>query len=147
MTAFARAEGYYEGLPRDLRRAQLDRILTLLDQLYPSLRLYLFDARWVFSAPITVFGPLLAVIYLGRHYLAFRDPDRVASLRAQFDWLIREAAVGARDMPDAPARAAGRDRLGRGHRPQPRQVVAVQREDFARGASAGRRAAAGSGSG
>lgn len=100
MEAFARAEGYYTGLPPELRRAQLDRILNLLDQLYPALRIYLFDARWVYSAPITVFGPLLAVVYIGRHYLAFREADRVASLSAQFDGLIREAAVGARDLPD-----------------------------------------------
>lgn len=98
--AFARAEGYYTGLSREVRRAQLDCILALLDQLYPALRIYLFDARWVYSAPITVFGPLLAVVYIGRHYLAFREPDRVASLSAQFDGLIREAAVGARDLPD-----------------------------------------------
>jgi transcriptional regulator with XRE-family HTH domain len=100
MEAFARAEGYYAGLPREVRSEQLDRILVLLEQLYPSLRLYLFDARWVYSAPITVFGPLLGVVYIGRHYLAFRDPDRVASLSAQFDGLIRDAAVGARDAPD-----------------------------------------------
>ena len=98
--AFARAEGYYTGLRPEVRRAQLDRILTLLDLLYPALRIYLFDARWVYSAPITVFGPLLAVVYIGRHYLAFREADRVASLSAQFDRLIREAAVGARDLPD-----------------------------------------------
>ncbi len=78
----------------------LTDILTLLDLLYPALRIYLFDARWVYSAPITVFGPLLAVVYIGRHYLAFREADRVASLSAQFDRLIREAAVGARDLPD-----------------------------------------------
>ena len=100
MEAFARAEGYYAGLPREVRKEQLDRILVLLDQLYPSLRLYLFDARWVYSAPITVFGPLLGVVYIGRHYLAFRDPDRVASLSAQFDGLIRDATVGAREASD-----------------------------------------------
>jgi len=99
LAAFARAEGYYEGLPVALRLAQIDRLLDLNDQLYPALRLYLFDARRVFSAPVTVFGPLLAVVYLGRHYLAFRDAGRVANLTRHFDWLIREAAVGARELP------------------------------------------------
>jgi transcriptional regulator with XRE-family HTH domain len=99
LTAFARAEGYYEGLPAPLRLAQIDRLLDLNEQLYPALRLYLYDARRVFSAPVTVFGPLLAVVYLGRHYLAFRDQDRVASVSRHFDWLIREAAVGAREVP------------------------------------------------
>jgi hypothetical protein len=46
-----------------------------------------------------VFGPILAVVYLGRHYLAFRDAARVAGLTRHFDWLIREAAIGARDAP------------------------------------------------
>ncbi|MFN7052268.1 MAG: transcriptional regulator, partial [Gemmobacter sp.] len=77
---------------------QIDRLQTLADQLYPSLRIYPFDARRVFSAPVTVFGPLLAVVYLGRHYIAFRDTARVASISAHFDWLVREAALGARDF-------------------------------------------------
>jgi transcriptional regulator with XRE-family HTH domain len=99
LAAFARAEGYYAGLSARLRQGQIDRFLDLNDQLYPALRMYLFDARRVFSAPMTVFGPIVAVVYLGRHYLAFRDAERVSGLSRHFDWLIREAAVGARDMP------------------------------------------------
>ena len=99
LSAFARAEGYYAGLSADVRLAQIDRILALADQLYPAMRIYLFDARKVYSAPITVFGPLLAVVYLGRNYLAFRDTARVASLSQQFDGLIRDATVGAREVP------------------------------------------------
>jgi transcriptional regulator with XRE-family HTH domain len=98
LTAFATATGYYEGLPLNVRRAQLDHLARLCDQLYPSLRIYLFDARRVFSAPVTVFGPLLAVVYLGRDYLAFRDSARVARLSDHFDWLVREATMGARDV-------------------------------------------------
>ncbi len=98
LTAFATGTGYYEGLSRDLRLQQLHHLMTLCDQLYPSLRLCLFDARRLFSAPITIFGPLLAVIYLGRHYLAFRDSARVETITQHFDLLVREAEVGARDM-------------------------------------------------
>ena len=99
LKAFADAQGYYTGLPADVRRDQMDRMLDLCDQLYPTLRVYVFDARRVFSAPVTVFGPLLAALYLGRHYLAFRDSARVASFTALFDWLVREADTGARDVP------------------------------------------------
>ena len=99
LAAFARAEGYYEGLPLDIRRDQVARLRHLYAQLYPTLRIYAFDARRVFSAPVTVFGPLLAVLYLGRHYLVFRDSGRVESISAHFDWLVREAAVGAREFP------------------------------------------------
>ena len=98
LSAFATASGYYEGLPADTRRQQLRHLMTLCDQLYPSLRLCLFDARKLFSAPVTVFGPLLAVIYLGRHYLAFRDSARVETITQHFDLLVREAEIGARDM-------------------------------------------------
>lgn len=99
LAAFAGGTGYYDGLPPDIRAGQLDRLIQLTDQLYPALRLYLFDARRVFSAPVTIFGPLLAVIYLGRHYLAFRDSVRVQQLSQHFDWLVKEAAFSARDVP------------------------------------------------
>jgi transcriptional regulator with XRE-family HTH domain len=99
LTAFATGTGYYEGLAADLRLAQLRHLRRLCDQLYPSLRLCLFDARRLFSAPVTIFGPLLAVIYLGRHYLAFRDSARVETITQHFDLLVREADVGARGMP------------------------------------------------
>jgi len=99
LESFVRAEGYYRGLPPGIRHGQIDRILQLCDEMYPVLRLYLFDARRVYSAPLTVYGPLLAVIYLGQQYLAFRESRRVRSLTQHFDWLVREAVVDARDVP------------------------------------------------
>lgn len=99
LDAFARAEGYYAGLPLDTRLEQIDRLIALVDALYPSLRIYLFDARRMFSAPITVFGPFLAVVYLGSHYLALRDPERIAVLSRHFDRLVRDAGMAARDLP------------------------------------------------
>lgn len=110
LAAFAAGTGYYEGLPRAVRTEQIDRLIQLTDQLYPSLRLYLFDAKRVFSAPVTIFGPLLAVVYLGRHYLAFRDSARVESISQHFDWLVKEAAFSARDVPGHLARL--RDSIG-----------------------------------
>ena len=92
--------GYYEGLPEAVRRAQVDYLIELHEQLYPSLRVYLFDARRLLSAPVTVFGPLIGVIYLGQHYLAFRDTERVSALIRHFDLLVREAHVSSRDLPE-----------------------------------------------
>ena len=100
MESFARAEGYYTGLSAEIRRAQLDWLLEIYTQFYPSLRIFLFDARQLWSAPVTVFGPKMAVIYLGQHFLAFRDRDRVRTLSQHFDWLVREAAISARAVPD-----------------------------------------------
>ncbi len=96
---FARAEGYYSGVSREIRLEQLDRLERLSTQLYPRLRLSLFDARRLYSSPITIFGPLLSVLYLGSHYLAFRDRERIEIFTAHFDRLVREAAYGARDVP------------------------------------------------
>ncbi|MFX0541932.1 helix-turn-helix domain-containing protein [Roseovarius sp. S4756] len=100
MQSFARGEGYYRGLPLPVRRAQIARLIDVTEALYPRLRLSLFDARRVYSAPVTVFGPLLAVIYIGRNYLAFRDTERVQALTGHFDHLLREATVSDREMPD-----------------------------------------------
>ncbi|TNC71515.1 helix-turn-helix domain-containing protein [Rubellimicrobium roseum] len=99
LDSFARGEGYYAGLSVEDRRAQLLRMAALHEQLYPTLRVHLYDGHRVFSAPITVFGPLLAVIYLGHHYLAFRDTERVQAISRHFDALVREAAVPSRDFP------------------------------------------------
>ncbi len=98
IAGFAAGVGYWQGLAAAVRAAQLDRLIQLTDELYPGLRLYLFDAHQVFSAPVTVFGPHLAVIYLGQSYISFRDPARVAAVSAHFDWLVRAAPLGARDV-------------------------------------------------
>ncbi|WP_317055670.1 helix-turn-helix domain-containing protein [Roseovarius rhodophyticola] len=98
--SFSRGEGYYSGLPTEIRAAQMAHLLQITQQLYPRLRLYIYDARRLYSAPITVFGPLLAVLYVGRNYMAFRDTERVQVLTAHFDSLVREAHVSARDVPD-----------------------------------------------
>ncbi|OYX42269.1 MAG: transcriptional regulator [Rhodobacterales bacterium 32-67-9] len=97
--AFVRGEGYYRDLPAEVRAEQIARLRALYRQLYPALRIYVFDARRVFSSPVTIFGPLLAVLYLGRHYIAFRDSARVTGFSSHFDWLVREAELGARDFP------------------------------------------------
>ena len=97
MDSFAFGTGYWTGLPLPERRTQVDRLIDLCERHYPALRLYLFDARRVYSAPVTVFGPNRAVIYLGRNYVVFQDPDRVQSIARHFDWLLREAPFGARE--------------------------------------------------
>jgi transcriptional regulator with XRE-family HTH domain len=98
--SFARGEGYYRGLPAEIRRGQLDHLITVTSQLYPGLRLYLFDARRLYSAPVTLFGSLLAVLYLGRNYMVFRDIERVQAITQHFDGLVREASITARGLPD-----------------------------------------------
>lgn len=97
--SFASATGYYRGLDLQTRQDQIDHLLALCDQLYPRLRVYLFDAKRLYSAPVTIFGPLLCVFYAGSHYMAFRDRDRIETFTRHFDTLVREADVTARDFP------------------------------------------------
>ncbi len=100
LKACAEGTSYYDGLARDARDEQLDLIAGICRELFPRLRLFLFDAHQVFSAPVTVFGPNLAVVYVGQIYLAFREAQRVRSLTDHFDWLVREAKVDARHVAD-----------------------------------------------
>ena len=97
--SFAHGTGYYQDLPLDIRLEQLDNFDRLCTQLYPRLRIYLFDVKRLYSAPVTIFGPLLCVFYAGSHYMAFRDKDRVEIFTQHFDTLIREADLTARQMP------------------------------------------------
>lgn len=99
IASFATGTGYYAGLPAAIRVEQIAHMARLQDQFYPSLRVVLFDARRLYSAPVTVFGPLLAAIYLGRNYLVFRDTERVQAMTRHFDTLVREASVTARRLP------------------------------------------------
>lgn len=97
--SFAHGVGYYQGLPLQVRLEQIDHLLELCELLYPRLRIYLFDAKRLYSAPVTIFGPLLCVFYAGSHYMAFRDRDRIEVFTRHFDTLIREADLTARDFP------------------------------------------------
>lgn len=97
--ACAAGTSYYTGVSEDIRYEQLNFIADQCGQMFPRLRIFLFDAHQVFSSPVTIFGPNLAVIYVGQCYLAFREIERVKSLSGHFDWLVREAVVDARNVP------------------------------------------------
>lgn len=99
LESFAAGTGYYAGLSADTRKAQIDRMIELHQRLYPSMRVFLYDARRIYSAPVTIFGPLVAALYIGRNYLVFRDSERVQAIIRHFDGLIREAEVSARNFP------------------------------------------------
>ncbi|WP_170338809.1 helix-turn-helix domain-containing protein [Ruegeria arenilitoris] len=97
--SFAHGTGYHDGLPLNVRLDQIDHMLELCEQLYPRMRIYLFDAKRLYSAPVTIFGPLLCVFYAGSHYMAFRDRDRIEVFSRHFDTLVREADLTARHFP------------------------------------------------
>ncbi len=97
--ACAAGTAYYKDAEENIRHEQLKFIADQCDQMFPRLRIFLFDAHRVFSSPVTIFGPNLAVVYVGQCYLAFREVERVKALSGHFDWLVREAVVDARNVP------------------------------------------------
>jgi transcriptional regulator with XRE-family HTH domain len=99
IASFARGEGRWQGLPAAVRRAQLAHLIALCDELYPSLRWFLYDGRELYSAPITIYGPIRAAIYIGQAFLVMQSRDHIRALIGHFDQLVRAAKVGPRDMP------------------------------------------------
>lgn len=86
--------GLWRGTDAALRRRQLVHMAATCAELYPTLRLHLFDGRTTFAAPFTVFGRIRAAIYLGEAYLVVSAADQVGALSRHFDNLVRRAIVG-----------------------------------------------------
>ena len=93
IASFARGEGMWSRLPRAARREQLERMIGLADELYPTFRWFLFDGSLRYAAPVTVFGPQRAALYLGQLYLVLTSAEHVRTLSRHFDGVIRDATV------------------------------------------------------
>jgi transcriptional regulator with XRE-family HTH domain len=89
----AEGRGPWENLSRPLRREQLAHMADLVDELYPTFRLFLYDQLRSFSIPYTVFGPQRVVVFVGEMYLVLNSTDHIRSLTRHFDNLIRKAVV------------------------------------------------------
>lgn len=83
----------WSGLERGKRVAQLEHMGRLLDELYPTFRLFLFDGRHHFLAPFTIFGPKRAALYLGGMYMVVNSVEHIRQLTKRFDESIRAATV------------------------------------------------------
>lgn len=99
LQTFAAGEGTWSEFPVDIRLAQLDHMSAVLSELYPRVRLFLYDGREVFSVPYTVFGPKRAAIFLGQMYFVFNTRDHIRTLSDHFDTLVRAAEVQAHEIP------------------------------------------------
>lgn len=93
----AEGKGLWRGLDRPARQAQLAYMATLVEELYPSFRLFLYDQRRTFSIPYTVFGPQRAAIYVGEMYIVLNATEHIRSLTRHFDNLIRHAVVSSNE--------------------------------------------------
>ncbi len=98
LSSFAHGEGMWSRLGGEARREQLDRMIQLVDELYPTFRWFLFDGSRRYAAPVTVFGPKRAALYLGQLYLVLTSAEHVRTLSRHFDTLIRDADVQPTSM-------------------------------------------------
>jgi transcriptional regulator with XRE-family HTH domain len=96
--AFARGQGVWRDLSYEDRAAQLRRMITLLDELYPAFRWFLFDGRQSFSVPYTIFGPTRGAVYIGSIYFVFNLTEHIRVLTRHFDALIRAAVIQPPDV-------------------------------------------------
>ena len=99
ISGFARGEGIWRGLDRDTRRRQLDHMIGLVEELYPTFRWFLFDGLQRFTIPVTIFGPLRAAVYVGQMYIVFNSTEHIRTLTQHFDDLIRGAVIQPTDVP------------------------------------------------
>jgi transcriptional regulator with XRE-family HTH domain len=90
---FARGEGQWQDLAFESRVAQLESMIGLLDELYPTFRWFLFDIRKNYSVPLTIFGPQRVAIYIGDMYLVSTSREHIRVLAGHFDNLIRAAIM------------------------------------------------------
>ena len=96
---FAQGEGIWRELPAVVRREQLEHMARLTDELYPTLRWFLFDGLHRYAAPVTVFGPLRAALYVGQMYLVLTSAEHVRTFATHFDQLIRGAVLQPPEVP------------------------------------------------
>lgn len=95
---FARGLGVWVDFPAYERRAQLLHMAELIDDLYPTFRLFLYDGRSRYSVPYTIFGSHRAAIYVGDMYMVLNAPTPIRTLTRHFDNLIRSAEVHAHQV-------------------------------------------------
>jgi transcriptional regulator with XRE-family HTH domain len=96
----AQRVGYWSGLTQAQAQDQLHRMADLCEELYPSVRMHLFDLRQHFSASITIFGQRRAAIYIGSAYLVLNTTGFVQGLTKHFDQLVRHAVVRSHEVPN-----------------------------------------------
>ena len=97
LEAFAQGRGMWSGLNRDIRAAQLLYMSDLIEELYPSFRLFLFNEKERFSVPYTIFGSQRAAIFVGGMYLVLNNAQSIRKMQRHFDELIRFTRIHAHE--------------------------------------------------
>ena len=97
---FARGWDVWGSLEHRHRVAQLDRMIELCEELYPTFRWFLYDGRQRYSTSVTIFGLDRAVLYLGQMHLVLNNRNHVTAFVRHFDDLIRVSVVQPPGVPN-----------------------------------------------
>lgn len=97
LESFACGQGIWSGLKLQSRIDQIDHMRDLVNELYPSFRLYLYDGLTHYSAAYTIFGPHRAALFVGQLYFVFNTTQHVRVLTRHFGELVRAAVVRAHE--------------------------------------------------
>jgi transcriptional regulator with XRE-family HTH domain len=100
LESFTLGEGIWRDLPRAHRRAQLQRMIDLNEELYPGFRWFLYDGKQTYSISMTIFGPLRVSLFLGKLYIIVNNIDHIRRITDRFDDLIRLAVVHPHEIRD-----------------------------------------------
>ena len=95
---FARGESIWRDLPVPARRRQIEQMVAICDELYPTFRWFLYDGLRRYASPLTVFGPQRAALYLGNMFFVFNGTEQIRVLTRHFDDLVRSATVQPPDV-------------------------------------------------
>lgn len=95
LEAFAQGRGMWSGLNREIRAEQLQYMSALINELYPSFRLFLFNEKERFSVPYTIFGSQRAALFVGGMYLVLNNAESIRKMQRHFDELIRFTRIHA----------------------------------------------------
>ena len=97
---FAAGSGVWTGLSPAARQTQLVQMARLIDELYPSFRLFLFDGRERFSIPYTIFGSSRVAVFAGQMYLVLNSVETIRTVQTHFEGLIRNTRIHAHQAAD-----------------------------------------------
>ncbi len=99
-TTMAYGQGKWHGLSRGARQKQIEHLILLYDELYPSLRIYIYTLSETYSNPFTIFGPKRVALFLGTSFLVLNASEHVRLFGRRFDELIKLAVVQPNQIKD-----------------------------------------------
>ena len=94
---FVQGAGIWGQMDLKSRKAQIEHMVTIVEESYPDFRFYLYDPIRMPSPQLTVFGRQRGAIGVGNLYFSYTTPEHVEALIGHFNQLIRNATVKAHE--------------------------------------------------